>query len=379
MAQKKYVVKSTDNPLTLAKKFGVPASKLLQANGLVSLTPGQTLKVPASLGSRTSAGGAYQAGPHQNDPSTATYNPGGNVLTRTFGPLVNPTKYSGGQAQGEVGMYGPIQTGNQNVTINGVRIPANTTFQPGQPQAKPFNIWDAIINGAGAQDTTPAIPAAVKGALPGEAQKVAFSPSASTFGPYAVGLGANGQVGGVSQQPFNPYTGSYTGNQDRSRMIGGVPTTNPFSTIPSVGAQGGMGAAPLASTQDPLAPNQYSTPRTYGPPTPITNQGSFRTPAQGTGSGLQPGQAAASGVARPSGVYTGGNDANSQAWRAYWNDQAAHPTKAAPSPYIPTRSDVWNAKAAARKRANNSGDGQAEPQARIRDGGQVNQSLTWRI
>ncbi len=45
MAQR-YRVTTKDNPLTLSKKFGVSPQKLLQTNGLKTLTAGQTIKVP---------------------------------------------------------------------------------------------------------------------------------------------------------------------------------------------------------------------------------------------------------------------------------------------------------------------------------------------
>src|SRR5688572_13725576 len=45
MAQK-YRVTTKDNPLTLSKKFGVSPQKLLQTNGLKTLTAGQTIKIP---------------------------------------------------------------------------------------------------------------------------------------------------------------------------------------------------------------------------------------------------------------------------------------------------------------------------------------------
>lgn len=55
---------------------------------------------------------------------------------------------------------------------------------------------------------------------------------------------------------------------------------------------------------------------------------------------------------RPQGIYTGGNSANDIAWRNYWNYSAANPqTVENPvSTYMPTRNDIWEMKAAQRRR-----------------------------
>lgn len=204
MAQKKYVVKPTDNPLTLAKKFGVPASKLLQANGLVSLTPGQTLKVP-NLG-----------------------------------------------AKGSLGTSTSIHTGENNnytTTINGatVRVPSNTVFQTQQPQAPSALDFIKNLLTGNSTDNTPSNLTGVRGALPGEAQKVAFSPAASVFGGGGVNpLGATGSAVGV-----NP--------------------TNRFVPL-------GQDYNPQYAFQTPA----QGTGNTFQP----TQQVGFRTPAQGTGNGV---------------------------------------------------------------------------------------------
>ncbi len=46
---KTVVVKKTDTPITLAQKTGVPPEVFLKSNGIVSLTPGQTVVVPAPV------------------------------------------------------------------------------------------------------------------------------------------------------------------------------------------------------------------------------------------------------------------------------------------------------------------------------------------
>jgi len=65
----KITVKETDTPLTLQKKYGVPAKTILNTNGLVKLTPGQTINVP-KLGATGVAGGVEEYGrrsrPNQN-------------------------------------------------------------------------------------------------------------------------------------------------------------------------------------------------------------------------------------------------------------------------------------------------------------------------
>ncbi len=65
-------------------------------------------------------------------------------------------------------------------------------------------------------------------------------------------------------------------------------------------------------------------------------------------------------AARPTGVYTGGNSATDIAWKNYWNYSAANPqTVENPvSTYMPTRNDIWEQKAAQRRR--NGGKGGSE-------------------
>lgn len=62
---------------------------------------------------------------------------------------------------------------------------------------------------------------------------------------------------------------------------------------------------------------------------------------------------------RPTGIYTGGNSANDIAWRNYWNYSAANPSsvESPVSTYMPTRNDIWERKAAQRRRAAESNDG----------------------
>jgi hypothetical protein len=63
--------------------------------------------------------------------------------------------------------------------------------------------------------------------------------------------------------------------------------------------------------------------------------------------------------ARPQGVYTGNpNDPNTAAWKNYWNYSAQHPeTAPASAPVVMTRDQVWNMKAAQRRRENKGGGG----------------------
>jgi hypothetical protein len=62
---------------------------------------------------------------------------------------------------------------------------------------------------------------------------------------------------------------------------------------------------------------------------------------------------------RPSGIYTGGNSDNDIAWRNYWNYSAANPSsvESPVSSYMPTRNDIWERKAAQRRRAAEGNDG----------------------
>lgn len=65
---------------------------------------------------------------------------------------------------------------------------------------------------------------------------------------------------------------------------------------------------------------------------------------------------------RPQGVFTGDpNDPNTAAWRNYWNYSAQHPeTVPQAAPIVMTRDQVWNMKAAQRRREN-GGNGDYQP------------------
>lgn len=62
---------------------------------------------------------------------------------------------------------------------------------------------------------------------------------------------------------------------------------------------------------------------------------------------------------RPQGVYTGNpNDPNTAAWKNYWNYSAQHPeTVPQAAPIVMTRDQVWNMKAAQRRREADQSDG----------------------
>lgn len=66
--------------------------------------------------------------------------------------------------------------------------------------------------------------------------------------------------------------------------------------------------------------------------------------------------------ARPQGVFTGDpNDPNTAQWRNYWNWQARNPSLVPQAaPVVMTRDQVWNMKAAQRRRENKGNDGGQE-------------------
>lgn len=82
----------------------------------------------------------------------------------------------------------------------------------------------------------------------------------------------------------------------------------------------------------------------------------------------------------PTGTYTGGNSANDQAWRNYWNQQAAagrNQEDAEPTVRIPTRGEIWEMKAAQRRKQ--MGKKKQPTAALAPSGNAVNSSTSWRV
>lgn len=110
--------------------------------------------------------------------------------------------------------------------------------------------------------------------------------------------------------------------------------------------------------------NGFQTPTTNGFMAPQLTTGSFYSGSgevnlTGVTAGGGSGSTGGGNVPqRPQGVYTGGNSANDVAWRNYWNYSAANPTTVQNpvSTYMPTRNDIWERKAAQRRRQAESQD-----------------------
>ena len=91
-------------------------------------------------------------------------------------------------------------------------------------------------------------------------------------------------------------------------------------------------------------------------------------------------QSAPPAATTPTGTYTGGNSANDQAWRNYWNQQAAagrNQEDAEPTVRIPTRGEIWEMKAAQRRKQ--MGKKKQPTAALAPSGNAVNNSTSWRV
>lgn len=127
MAQR-YVVQKDDNPLTLSKKFATSATTILAANGIKTLTPGQTIRIPSTPSYTTvptvgyggtvqnfygAIGSAFGAKGQSNIAPTGSFLAGGGsaalaVSQPTYGP---PRPVSGSFISGAGQVYRPpVQT-----------------------------------------------------------------------------------------------------------------------------------------------------------------------------------------------------------------------------------------------------------------------------
>lgn len=81
MATFRYQVASDDDPLSLSKRFGIPAQELLQQNGLQSLTAGQSISVPykppTNPVSATGSASGFGGNAAQMSLTRGAYRPGG--------------------------------------------------------------------------------------------------------------------------------------------------------------------------------------------------------------------------------------------------------------------------------------------------------------
>ena len=121
----------------------------------------------------------------------------------------------------------------------------------------------------------------------------------------------------------------------------------------------------------------------------VSGSGQVNTGGQGNVSAvLGASTPANSAPVRPTGVYTGGNSANDIAWRNYWNYQAKNPTNTPVAPTVMTREQVWEMKAAQRRREGNGDGGEqaasyedfpTQFQPSFSSGNAVNQNISWRL
>ncbi len=129
-----YRVRTGDNPFRVATKFGVSPQKLLQTNGIKSLTTGQTINIPSNVGggANRSVGYGYTA-----PVPSMTVNP--YTGSNTYGPGLPPPPSpvnSGFQTPPTSGFMSP-RPANQNALALGANtfIPQNT----GIPQNTTIN------------------------------------------------------------------------------------------------------------------------------------------------------------------------------------------------------------------------------------------------
>lgn len=98
----------------------------------------------------------------------------------------------------------------------------------------------------------------------------------------------------------------------------------------------------------PVNPN-YST---SGNATVFPINPNYSTSGQMPTAVVTPQPAAPAGSVRPTGVYTGDpiNNPNDKAWVDYWNYSAQHPEQNDNPPIVMTHDQIWNMKAAQRRR-----------------------------
>jgi len=154
MAQK-YIVKPTDNALTLAQKYGTTPSRILEANGIKSLTPGQSLIIPKPYLDASSQGySKFQPmlgleKPFEQFPTSAIGATGNNRLNPTVTPNLGYQRPQDGTQSTNVPVVNPYQTVMQN------------PYQPAKPQGT-----GSFTNNAGAVNTQQGLVNLLAGAVP---------------------------------------------------------------------------------------------------------------------------------------------------------------------------------------------------------------------
>lgn len=182
-------------------------------------------------------------------------------------------------------------------------------------------------------------------------------------------------VGSKNTTPSTPNLGTY----NNSPYLGfQTPTSSTAFNPVFAGMQAQGGAVPIQPIRPPSAvalQNPAGLPVLDG----MTQTSS--TVVNNLGGGTP------STAARPSAPYTGGNSPSDIAWRNYWNQSATAGSDVAqnsspPPVHIPTRSEVWEMKAAQRRRrmAKNGEENQTGGQAAtlLNPGNAVNTSISWR-
>lgn len=144
MAQK-YVVKKDDNLLKVARRTGVSPTAIKTANGIKTLTPGQTIRVPTNFSDERGWDGTpvKTLSARERDLQAGAANQGGGGGNQTTVPANNYNSYGAGVQYAPTGSFlagggntalavapAPFQTPAQGSFVSGggqVNIPRNPT------------------------------------------------------------------------------------------------------------------------------------------------------------------------------------------------------------------------------------------------------------
>lgn len=390
-----YKAKSGDTISTVAQKTGVPEAELRWENqGVKTVKPGQVLSIPKLAGAKAGGGEQqYSTVYGQPVPSNNQFAP----------PVVKglDAQVGGGTGTNQNILY---QTGNQGVTtvINGqkMNVPPNTTVYKSQEPTLYSglkNAWNTITGGepaagSGLAGTRGAIPTNSK--VPGFASPARgplASPAKMNFSPYpyspyqgTAGMynmspshvaylasqSQNPSAYGLSQGQSAPYTGTagmynyspshvaYMASQSSNPSAYGVTQGQSAEST-----QGTAGLYNMSPSHVAYLAGQSQNPAAYGVTQGITPGVNSTQSMSGTQKYNDQYGGPTPPLNRPDPVtqpYTGNpNDPNTAAWKAYWNDAATNPEKYAPAPGAPvimTRQQIWDMKAAQRRRQMQKGD-----------------------
>lgn len=320
----KYRVKTTDDLLSLSKKFQTTPSAILNQNGIKSLTAGQTLRLPKVK----KLAGYWQTG----DNERKTVNVGGQDI----------------------------------------RLGPNTTLNTQQaPRMNPFLQWlDILQGGTGGVQQSPSGTTSIRGNAPSNSK--------------APGLASPAQ----NMLPPSPFTSA--GSQARMNEAY-VPNANPFGTqqpfqFPTqTGMQPPFGASTQPQYRQPSYGGSYNPTVTPSVPAfssagsqtrmnegmapPVISTG-YQDYGQRINQGVTPTNALPTVPNVP--VITPSSRAAGQA--QFLSGNGINPE----SGYIPTRGDVWQMKANARRRRMEQNAGDQQQQVMENTGSAVNQNVSFR-